>query len=47
MASLIASLVILIGQPETWVCMAIVLFVTVAAIVALVRARRQESGEPA
>jgi hypothetical protein len=47
MASLIASLAILIGQPETWVCMAIVLFVTIAAIVALVRARRQESSESA
>ncbi|MFL7792332.1 MAG: hypothetical protein AB8I69_09350 [Anaerolineae bacterium] len=47
MASLIASLVILIGQPETWVCMAIVLFVTVAAVVALIRARQQDSGEPA
>ena len=44
MASLIASLAILIGQPETWVCMAIVLFVTVAAIVVLIRTRRQESG---
>jgi len=47
MASLIASLAILIGQPETWVCMAIVLFVTVAAIVALIRTRPQGSGEPA
>ena len=44
MASLIASLAILIGQPETWVCMALVLFVTAAAIVALTRVRRQESG---
>jgi hypothetical protein len=47
MASIIVSLVILIGQPETWVCMAIALIVTIAAIVALIRARRQASGEPA
>jgi len=47
MASLIVSLVILIGQPETWVCMAIALFVTIAAIVALIRVRQSETGEPA
>lgn len=45
MASLIASLVILIGQPETWVCMAIVLFVTIVAVIALIRTRQPEAGE--
>jgi hypothetical protein len=47
MASLIASLVILIGQPETWVCLVITLVVTIAAIVALIRARQPETGGPA
>ena len=47
MATIIVSLVILISDPATWVCMAIALIVTIAAIVALIRARQPETGEPA
>lgn len=40
MLIIIVSLVILIGQPETWPCLAITLIVTALAIVSLVNVRR-------
>ena len=46
MASLTASLVILSNQPETWVCMVVTLVVTIVGIIALIRARQPETGEP-
>ena len=40
MLTMIVSLILLINQPETWVCMGIVLVVTVLAVVAVLRDRR-------
>ena len=39
MVTMIVSLILLISQPETWVCMVITVLVTLAGIVALVKAR--------
>lgn len=45
MATIIVSLVILITDPATWVCMAIAVIVTIVPIGALLRTRQPEAGE--
>lgn len=44
MATIIVSLILLIDQPETWVCMAIAVAATGVGIAALVIHRRSETG---
>jgi hypothetical protein len=45
MGTIIVSLILLIDQPETWVCMAIAVMVTLLGIVALALVRQGEPGE--
>lgn len=45
MATIIASLILLIDQPETWICMGIALVVTGLGIAALVWTRRSETDQ--
>jgi hypothetical protein len=45
MGTIIASLILLIDQPETWVCMGVAVIVTALGIVALALARPGEPDE--
>jgi hypothetical protein len=45
MGTIIVSLILLINQPETWVCMGIAVIATAVAIVALILDHRAESDE--
>jgi hypothetical protein len=47
MLTMLVSLVLLIDQPETWVCLAITVVVSAVAVVALIRARSPSTDPPA
>jgi hypothetical protein len=45
MGTIIVSLILLIDQPETWVCMGVAVLVTALGIITLALARQDEPGE--